>query len=101
MQAVIASATTSRWQPTRAEAPRVETLRPGESVIINLRGRSLDRLNAWVGVVLAVDAVAIRLDAKASRFTLSWNLADGERVIPWSQVESVEVVAPGKEDPDA
>ena len=67
---------------------------------ISLRGRALERVNAWAGVVLAVDAVAIRFDVPASRFTLSWNLAEGERVIPWSQVESVKVAAPGKEDPD-
>ena len=89
--------TTTRRRPTRREAPKVETLKPGERVMVNLKGRMTERINCWLGVVTAVDATAIRLSVEGSRFVLSWNDATGERLIPWGQVESVKVVAP-KED---
>ncbi len=84
----------TRRRPTRRESPKVETLRPGESVVIDLAGRTVERLNAWAGTVVAVDAVAVRIAAEASRFTLSWGHAEGERVIPWSRIARVTVTPP-------
>ena len=69
----------------------VTTLKRGDRVVIHLRGRAIDRINAWAGEVVAVDGAAIRTAAHRSRFCLSHHAAGGERVIPWPRVGFVKI----------
>ena len=88
--------TDARQRPSQSKVTRIEALRPGESVVIGLRGRASDRVDAWAGVVLAVDATAVRVAAGGSRLCLSWGSAAGERVIPRTRVKNVKVAPSGR-----
>jgi len=78
----------------KAKGQPLTTLRPGERVIVNLRGRVSDRIHQWAGEVIDVDAVAVRLRPTWYRFGLSACDASGEdHVIPWSQIADVKVVS--------
>ena len=66
---------------------------------MGLSGKMIERTNAWLGTVLAVDATAVRIAAEASRFTLDWRATEGERIIPWSRIDDVRVTWPAPETP--
>ncbi len=78
--------------PRQARPRRpIATLRPGEHVVIDLRGPAIDRINQFGGVVAAVDDTAVRLDAHWRRFGWSPDAAEGERVIPWARIDRVRI----------
>ena len=77
----------------RPKAAEVKTLAAGDPVVISLKGRAIDAINAWAGEVVSVDGTAIRVRVAWYRFTLSTMAAEGERVIPWSRIESVKIEA--------
>lgn len=74
----------------------VSALSPGEAVTVHLKGRAVETINAYGGVVVSVDAVAVRLDAAWSRFTLTATPTTGEIIVPWSRVDRVRVEEAGR-----
>lgn len=81
-----------------ARAPRlpVSSLRPGEVVTVHLKGRALETINSYGGTVVEIDAVALRLDAAWSRFSLTPSPASGEIVVPWSRIDRVRIEGAGR-----
>lgn len=81
--------------PGQARPPRpTTTLRPGEIVVVGLRGPAAHRLNQCGGEVIAADAVAVRVRLAWTMVDLRSSPAHGEMVVPWSRVDRVTVEAP-------
>ncbi len=92
---IVPDAVNHNTSPARETRPArlrpITTLPPGERVKVELRGRASQRMNAYVGAVRAVDGVAVRLVLTYSRFDWSWGQASGEIVLPWHQIECIDV----------
>jgi hypothetical protein len=86
----VSNLTPAATKPPRG-ACRIETVRAGESVTVWLTGRSAQRTNAYCARVVDVDCRAVRLDLCAERFDWWWQDREGQVVIPWSRIESIDV----------
>lgn len=72
------------------------TLKTGELVRVNLKGRKRSGTFAFTGLVTKVDTHAIRLEPAIDMFSFAGSLPttrriDGATVIPWTSIESIRV----------
>jgi hypothetical protein len=68
------------------------TLSPGERVGIHVRPLSSDdSAERWVGVILAVDVLGLRLRAESCRVAGHSYAEAGQLFWPWASIESVEI----------
>lgn len=72
----------------------ISTVKPGDAVTVHLTGRASERINTWGGEVVAVDGVAVRIEASWYRTGLWSGAAEGEKVIPWGRIDRIGVEAP-------
>ncbi|MFL5762231.1 MAG: hypothetical protein ACJ789_21230 [Thermomicrobiales bacterium] len=82
-------------EPTKAHSPsaaKLTNLVIGESVRVNTKGKGID---GWTGPILALDSVAIRLQAHSYHMTwgCGWLPTTDITVVPWVTIESIEVLA--------
>lgn len=71
------------------------TLSAGERVRLHVRPLSSDDVaERWLGVILAVDVLGLRLRAESCRIDAHTYPEVGEYFWPWASIDSVEIAPP-------